>query len=153
MKHHRITRLFIPFAFALLIFAPLTFAQTGGMTVRGTVTDGSKQPIIGAAVYLVPAADVEKLAKTPVDRKRNSANDEPMEDNLAANRDKYRKGMTDRKGNFSIPRVAGGKYFVYAEPADMEHLPGGNLANTAMTAAELGKTPLKIVVSGRSPDN
>jgi doubled CXXCH motif protein len=137
----------LPVAFA----APAP-AQPGGTTVRGTVTDGSKQPVSGAAVYLVPATDVEKLAKSPVDRKRNSANDEPMDDNLAANRDKYKKGTTDAKGNFSVAQVATGKYFVYAEPSDPEHLPGGSLANTAMTTAELAKTPLKISVSGKVPD-
>jgi predicted CXXCH cytochrome family protein len=76
-----------------------------------------------------------------------------MEDNLAANRDKYRKGITDRKGSFSIAKVASGKYFVYVEPSDAEHLPGGSLSNQAMTAAQLGKTPLRISVSGKVPDN
>ncbi|HWD22857.1 MAG TPA: cytochrome c3 family protein [Burkholderiales bacterium] len=143
----------ISFGFVLLLFTTLASAQAGGATVRGMVTDGSKQAIGGAAVYLVPSSDVEKLAKSPVDRKRNSANDEPMEDNLATNRDKYKKAMTDRKGSFSIPKVANGKYFVYAEPSDTEHLPGGSLANTAMTTAQLAKAPLKIVVSGKSPEN
>ena len=153
MTRHRIARLLIPFCFGLVLFPLAVAAQTGVTTIRGTVSDGSKQPISRAAVYLIPAADVEKLAKSPVDRKRNSPNDEPMEDNLAGNRDKYRKGITDSKGGFSISNVAAGKYFVYAEPSDAEHLPGGTLANTARTAAELGKDPLKIVVSGKTPDN
>ncbi|MEK7435420.1 MAG: hypothetical protein AAB150_00890, partial [Pseudomonadota bacterium] len=83
------------------------------------MSDGSKQPIAKAAVYLIPAADVVQLGKAaPVNRKINSPNDEPMEDTLAPNRDKYQKGMTDGKGNFSIPKVADGKYFVYVEPSD-----------------------------------
>ena len=61
--------------------------------------------------------------------------------------------MTDGKGNFSIPKVADGKYFVYVEPSDKEHLPGGSLSNKSMTAGELAKAPLKIAVSGKSPDN
>lgn len=152
MRHHRFARLLIPFGLGLILCAPLAVAQTGGTTVRGTVSDGSKQPISGAAIYLVPAADVGKLSKTPVDRKRNSPNDEPMEDNLAANRDKYRKATTDKKGAFSLANVPAGKYFVYAEPSDAEHLPGGSLANTAMTTAQLAKTPLRILVSGKIPE-
>ncbi len=150
MNCDRIARFLMMSACCLLGFAPLAQAQT----VKGTVSDGSKQPIADAAVYLVPAADVEKLAKAPsMDIKRNSPNDEPMEDSLATNRDKYQRAMTDKKGNFSIPKVAAGRYFVYVEPSDRDHSPGGSLANKSMSAAELGKQPLRIAVSGKSPDN
>src|SRR3990172_10096820 len=153
MKTRRVDRLLVLLAFSLVPFAPVSHAAAA-TTVKGAVTDGSKQRIAGATVYLIPAADVEKLGKaSPIDRKINSPNDEPMEDTLAPNRDKYQKGTTDNKGNFSIPKVADGKYFVYVEPSDKEHLPGGSLSNKSMTAAELAKTPLKIAVSGKSPDN
>jgi len=152
MKRQRIARFLISSACCLALLAPLSQAGAAA-TVKGAVSDGSKQPIANAAVYLIPAGDVENLAKSPVDRKKNSANDEPMEDSLASNRDKYRKGNTDKKGNFSIPKVADGKYFVYVEPSDAEHLPGGSLANKSMTAVELGRQPLKISVSGKIPDN
>jgi predicted CXXCH cytochrome family protein len=155
MSRRLLLGLFIGFAVFLLTASPNEAAEktATGNQVRGTVSDGSKQPISGVIIYLVPATDVEKLAKSPVDRKRNSPNDEPMEDNLAVNRDKYKRGTTDKRGNFFITNVANGKYFVYAEPSDAEHLPGGNLANTAMTSAELGKTPLRIVLSGKTPDD
>ena len=154
MKRQRIARFLILSACCLVPFAPLSQAEAAATTVKGAVSDGSKQPIAKAAVYLIPAADVEQLGKaSPIDRKINSPNDEPMEDTLAPNRDKYQKGMSDNKGNFSIPKVADGKYFVYVEPSDKEHLPGGNISNKAMTTAELAKTPLKIAVSGRIPDN
>lgn len=151
MKPPRIASVLI---LSALCLAPLgALAQAGGTTVKGTVSDASKQPVAGAAVYLVPAGDVEKLAKPPsTEIKKNSPNDEPLEDNLANNRDKYRKGTTDRKGGFSIPRVPADRYFVYVEPSDSNHLPGGSLANKSMTAAELGKKPLQIAVSGKIPD-
>ena len=154
MKHQRIARFLILSACCLALSAPLSQAGAAAATVRGAVSDGSKQPIANATVYLVPAADVEKLAKPPsIEIKRNSPNDEPMEDNLAANRDKYQKGMTDKKGNFSIRKVANGKYFVYVEPSDKDYLPGGDISNKSMTTAELAKRPLKIQVSGKIPDN
>jgi hypothetical protein len=118
------------------------------------VADGSKQVIAGATVYLVPAGDVAQLAKQPsVEIRKDVPNDEPMEDNLATNRDKYQRGITDQKGAFAIPQVADGKYFVYVEPADREHLPGGDLSNKAMTAAELVAKPLAIMLSGKAPEN
>ncbi len=151
MNRNRIARFLMMSACCLILYGTPAQAQT---TVRGSVADASKQPIAAAAVYLVPAADVEKLAKAPsTEIKRNSPNDEPMEDSLAANRDKYRKAMTDKKGSFSIPKVPAGRYFVYVEPSDRDHLPGGSLSNKSMSAAELGKQPLRIAVSGKSPDN
>ncbi len=135
----------------------LTLLATTGakaaVTVNGVVQDGSKQPVAGAAVYLVPAADVVKLAKPPsIEIRKDVPNDEPMEDNLAANRDRYAKGTTDKNGAFTISGVADGKYFVYVEPSDREHLPGGDVSNKAMTSADLAKKPLTIRVSGKVPD-
>jgi len=150
-----ITRLTLLAACTVFVFAPLAeAAKKGGALVKGVVSDGSKQPVSEATVYLIPAEDVAKLAKTPsIEIKKNTPNDEPMEDNLAENRDKYLKGKTDKKGNFSIKKVPGGKYFVYAEPSDKQHLPGGDLSNKSMTTAEMAKKPLKITVSGKIPDD
>jgi hypothetical protein len=129
-------------------------AEAKVVTVKGVVQDGSKQPVAGAAVYLVPAADVAGLAKPPsIEIRKDVTNDEPMEDNLAANRDKYLKGTTDRNGAFTISGVADGKYFVYVEPSDRDHLPGGDLSNKSMGTAELARKPLAIQVSGKVPDN
>lgn len=152
MKRNGLVRLAVISAAAVFAFAPLAQAKEG--VIKGTVEDGSKQAVAGATVYLVPAADVAKLAKAPTTEIRaNVDNDEPMEDSLAPNRDKYQQGTTDKKGAFSIAKVADGKYFVYVEPADPEHLPGGDLANKAMTAAELMAKPLAIQVSGKVPGN
>ncbi len=137
-----------------MILALAQSAAAKPVTVRGVVQDGSKQPVAAAAVYLVPAADVARLAKPPsIDIRKDVPNDEPMEDNLAANRDTYRKGTTDRTGAFTISGVADGKYFVYVEPSDRDHLPGGDLSNKAMAADELASKPLAIQVSGKVPEN
>ena len=152
MRTLAVTWLAVGTGSAVLTLAPLAEAQT--LTVRGAVQDGSKEAVAGATVYLVPAADVAKLAKQPsIEIRKDVPNDEPMEDSLAAGRDKYLKGTTDRNGSFSISGVADGKYFVYVEPSDRDHLPGGDLSNTAMAANELARKPLAIQVSGRAPDN
>src|SRR3990167_9450788 len=152
MRTLAVTWLAVGTGSAVLTLAPLAEAQT--LTVRGAVQDGSKEAVAGATVYLVPAADVAKLAKQPsIEIRKDGPNDEPMEDSLAAGKDKYLKGTTDRNGSFSISGVADGKYFVYVEPSDRDHLPGGDLSNTAMAANELARKPLAIQVSGRAPDN
>lgn len=129
-------------------------ADAKPVSLKGLVQDGSKQPVAGAAVYLVPAADVVALAKPPsIEIRKDVPDDEPMEDNLAANRDKYRSATTDRSGAFTISGVADGKYFVYVEPSGRDHLPGGDLSNRSMTSAELARKPLVIQLSGKTPDN
>lgn len=153
MTASRFKRLLVVMAVSLFAFATLSAAQPGG-EVTGTVQDGSQQAVTGATVYLVPAADVAKLAKQPgIEIRANVDNDEPMEDNLAGNRDNYLQGKTDKDGSFAIPNVTEGKYFVYVEPSGKEHLPGGDLSNKAMTAAELKAKPLAIKISGRISDN
>jgi len=136
----------------ILALAPVAGAKAA--TVRGAVQDGSKQSVAGAAVYLVPAADVAKLAKAPsIEIRKDVPDDEPLEDSLAANRARYPKGTTDKNGAFTISGVADGKYFVYVEPSDADHLPGGDLSKKAMTADELARQPLAVQVSGKTPHN
>ena len=148
MRDVALTWLTVTVGTAILATAALSDAKT--QTIKGTVQDGSKQAVVGAVVYLVPAGDVAKLVQAPsIDIKKDVPNDEPMEDNLAANRDTYRNGTTGRNGAFTISGVADGKYFVYVEPSDRQHLPGGDLSNKAMTADELARKPLAIQVSGK----
>lgn len=126
-------------------------AAKAGLTVKGTVTDASGAKVAKAAVYLIPAADVEKLASTPIEIKKGSTNDEPLEDALAAGKDGYMKAETDKAGAFKISGVAKGRYFVYVAPADGAHLPGGDMSNVAMDMNKPMAKPLKIMVSGSTP--
>lgn len=142
--------------FMLIAFCALgliAYSTQAEGAVKGVVQDKSGQAVEKATVYLIPSTDVEAMGKTPIEIKRDSKNDEPFEDNIAANKDKYQKAMTDKNGNFTISKVVDGKYFVYAEPADKTHLPGGDISNKAMTTAELSAKPLKILVSGNTPAN
>ena len=123
-------------------------------SIKGVVEDGSAKnflKIADATVWLIPAADVAAMGKTPIVVKKNAANDEPLEDNLAANRGHYLKAKTGAKGEFSIDNVPGGKYFVYVEPTDSRHLPGGDMSRKAMSASELAAAPLTVKVSGNVP--
>ncbi|MFZ5996831.1 MAG: cytochrome c3 family protein [Nitrospirota bacterium] len=122
-------------------------------TLKGTVQDGSGQAIQKATVYLIPAADVKAMAKRVPEIRRDSPIDEPHEDLLARNRDDYRKATTDKKGNFTIAKIEDGKYFIYVEPSDDEHLPGGNISDKAMATSEFAGKPIKILLSGKIPEN
>lgn len=138
---------------ALLIMA-LSSTGAWAQSIKGKVSNGGRLPVAGATVYLVPGADVAKMKKAPsFNIRRNVNDDEPMEDNLATNRDKYLQGVTDASGAFTINKVVDGRYYVYVEPTGTTFLPGGTLANKSMTAAELRAKPLEIEVSGNVPAN
>ena len=116
-------------ALAAALLALAASAGAGAQTVQGTVKDGSKQAVAGATVYLVPAADVEKLAKAPSirDPGATSTTTSRWRTTSPPTATSTGKAMTDPKGAFSIAKVADGKYFVYVEPTDRDHLPGGDL--------------------------
>jgi len=123
---------------------------------KGVVEDGSKETfkkVADATVWLIPATDVAAMGKTPLEVKKDSKNDEPLEDNLAANRGRYQNAKTNAKGEFSFADVPGGKYFVYVEPANSKYLPGGDKSRIAMGTDELGAKPMLIKISGNVPAN
>ena len=127
---------------------PTEAKNAAAVTVKGVVEDGSKQKLANATVWLIPAADVVAMAKTPVEVKADSPNDEPLEDSLAANRSRYLNAKSNDKGEFSVAGVSGDRYFLYVEPADNRYLPGGDKSRIALSLAELSAAPLKIKVSG-----
>ncbi|PJB46829.1 MAG: hypothetical protein CO105_00555, partial [Comamonadaceae bacterium CG_4_9_14_3_um_filter_60_33] len=130
--------------------------STASAPVKGVVENGSPerfQKMAGASVWLIPATDVAAMAKTPIEVKKDAKNDEPLEDNLAANRDRYLHVKTNASGEFDFASVPGGNYFVYVEPADTSHLPGGSLSRTAMSTTELAAKPLTVKLSGNTPAN
>jgi predicted CXXCH cytochrome family protein len=155
MKRRGISLLYISFfAIAFIIYGvQAETKETGNNTLKGTVQDVSGQMIDKATVYLIPAADVEAMGKSPLEVRRNSPNDEPLEDSLAANVDKYKRASTDKKGGFAISGIADGKYFIYVAPSDKTYLPGGDKSNKAMSSAEFKGKTVKILLSGSAPEN
>lgn len=158
MMRKTITGGLLAFASAFLIYG---CTQTGiksypNMPVKGVVEDGSKETFLkvaNATVWLIPATDVAAMAKTPIEVKKDSKNDEPLEDNLAANRGRYLNAKTNANGEFSFADVPGGKYFVYVEPANNKYLPGGDKSRKSLGTDELGAAPLLIKISGNIPAN
>ena len=122
-----------------------------GSNVKGLVEDASGQKIANAKIWLIPAADVAAMGKTPIEIKNDAKNDEPLEDNLAANRERYAKGTSNAGGEFSISGVRNGKFFVYVEPSGTQYLPGGDKSHKSLSTAELAAAPIKIRVSGNVP--
>ncbi len=116
--------------------------------VKGTVEDMAGNKVANATVWLIPAADVAAMGKTPIEIKKDSPNDEPLEDSLAANREHYAKGKSGANGEFSLANVPGGKYFLYVEPADATYLPGGDQSRKSLSTAQLVAAPVRVQLSG-----
>ncbi|MDO8281019.1 MAG: cytochrome c3 family protein [Thermodesulfovibrionia bacterium] len=127
--------------------------KKAGKTLKGTVQDVSGQKIGNAVVYLIPSADVEAMGKTVLEVKQNSPNDEPLEDNLAANIDNYMNGSTDKKGRFTITGIPDGKYFIFVMPSDKTYLPGGDKSHEAIATADFAGKDVNILLSGSVPEN
>ncbi len=134
-------------AMALIYGCTLSDAKKD-VAVKGVVEDGSGQKVANATVWLIPAADVVAMAKTPIEVKVDAKNDEPLEDNLAANRERYLKAKSGATGEFNVAAVPNVKYFLYVEPADSSYLPGGNKSRQSLSGAELAAAPVTIKVSG-----
>ncbi len=138
-------------ATALIVGCTLPESMQSSATVKGTVEDADGRKVANATVWLIPSADVSAMAKTPIEIKKDAKNDEPLEDNLAANHARYMKASSNAGGEFSIAGVPpAGKYFLYVEPADT-YLPGGDQSRKSMAASELAAAPVKIKVSGNIP--
>ncbi|MBK6742896.1 MAG: hypothetical protein IPG66_07915 [Hydrogenophilales bacterium] len=122
-----------------------------GSTVKGVVEDRDGRKVANATVWLIPSADVAAMGKTPIEIKNDAKNDEPLEDNLAANRERYTKGKSGANGEFSVAGVPDGKFFLYVEPADATYLPGGDKSRKSLNTADLAAAPVTIKVSGNIP--
>jgi len=142
-----------PFAIlmGLAVAASLATAPAAAATVKGVVEDADGKKLENAIVWLIPAADVAAMAKAPVEIKRDSPNDEPLEDNLAANSKRYLKAKSGKGGKFSIAKVPNSKFFLYVEPADARYLPGGDQSRKALSTQELTAAAVTVKVSGNTP--
>lgn len=125
------------------------------MGLVGVVLDTAGAPPIGRVV-LVPAADVQTLAETPIDLTLSPAatatvgNDEPLEDLIDANGDSYASASLDEDGVYRFTELVSGAYFLVFTPdaADSAHLPGGDRCRTALSSDSLLGTRFDIRVSG-----
>jgi len=128
-----------------------------GQDFSGEVVNPVGVPVVGAKVYLVPAAAVGTGPITAGDiyypPYRAEDHDEPLEDAIRAKGLEFPSAITDTEGRFDIPNVPEGNFFVHVIPAagDVEHLPGGDKSRVAYTSGYLRGAFMDIKVSSRPP--
>lgn len=123
----------------------------------GRVLESNMVPVLGGAVFLVPASDVEALSETPIDLFLSPEAtamlevDEPIEDLLDANGDDYEQAGVDESGVYRFESLPEGVHFVVWVPADDDdaHLPGGDSSSSSVDTASLIGMQLDIRVSGQ----
>lgn len=139
-------------------------AEAGGMEPEraifglvGRVLEPNGTPVRTGTVFLVPSADVESLAATPIDLFLSPAetamaqNDEPIEDLVDANGALYESTAVEEGGVFRFETLPEGSYFVvwFPDGNDVGHLPGGDYSRAAFSRASLVGMQLDIRVSTR----
>jgi hypothetical protein len=119
--------------------------------VVGLVTVGAFDLITSGTVYFVPAADVAALPATTLGA--SSANDEPLEDLIAANSGTYASAIVAADGIYRRTSLADGLYFVVWMPVagSTTYLPGGSACRVARDAADLRGDRLDLEVSYATP--
>ncbi len=131
----------------------ITLEPTG---VVGLVTDGTRLPVAGGEVILVPAADVTTLRATPIDLTLAPAaaaaatNDEPLEDLIDRNGATYPRATVGMDGVYRFTTLPTADFFMVWMPAagDTAHLPGGSRCRGAMAPASALGARIDLRVSG-----
>ena len=134
-------------------FAGQVVSASGALIVGGDgISPG--HPVTGARVYLVPvtAMDVTtRMTASAIYAPPYSAEayDEPLEDAIRLRGASFPQSMTDARGNFAIPNVPDGRFFIHVMPAsnDTEHLPGGDQSRRSYAAEELRGRSITVKVS------
>ncbi len=128
-----------------------------GDYLSGEVVNPVGVPVVGAKVYLVPAAAINtapiKASDVYYPPYRAEAYDEPLEDAIRAKGMEFPNAITDTEGKFIIPKVPDGNFFVHVMPAegDSENMPGGDRSRSAYTAGYLRGKFINIKVSSKPP--
>lgn len=123
----------------------------------GRVLEPNLTPVLSGTVYLVPAADVEELAQTPIDLFLSPDAtaaleiDEPIEDLLDTRGDTYEQAAVDGDGIYRFETLLEGSHFVVWVPAadDTDHFPGGDSSRVSFTTDALVGMQMDIRVSPR----
>ena len=136
-------------------------AEEVGEAFQGTVSDPGGSLVADATVYLIPALDVANLDALTSANMRSTDDglggydmpesmdfDEPLEDLARLNGASFLSALTDADGRFAINDVPDGRFYVYVEPSDAGHLPGGSLCRDSITESGLRGMDLAISVSG-----
>jgi predicted CXXCH cytochrome family protein len=119
------------------------------------VLDGARRTVTGGTVYLVPAADVTRLAQTPLDltlapsAAARATHDEPLEDLIETRAASLPQAAVTPEGSYRFATLPEGDHFVVWVPAtaDTLHLPGGDRARQALRRDSLAGAQLDLRVS------
>jgi hypothetical protein len=123
---------------------------------RGQVSSASGRSAAGATIHLVPVTAID--VTTPMTASSIYAPpypaedyDEPLEDAIRLRGTGFPQATTDARGNFVIPNVPDGRFFIHVtpNPKDLEHLPGGDLSRRSYGAGQLRGGSMTIKVSSR----
>jgi hypothetical protein len=134
-------------------FAGQVLSAAGALVVGGERLNPG-HPVAGARVHLVPvtAMDVTtRMTASAIYTPPFSAEayDEPLEDAIRVRGAGFPQSTTDARGNFAIPNVPEGRFFIHVTPAsnDTEHLLGGDQSRRSYSAEELRGRSLTIKLS------
>ena len=134
-------------------FAGQVVSASGAMFVGGAATNAG-HPVAGATVYLVPTSAIDVTTRMTASAIYAApfpaeAYDEPLEDAIRLQGAGFPKSTTDARGNFVVPSVPDGKFFVHVTPGptDTEHLPGGDQSRQSRSAEQLRGQSMTIKVS------
>ena len=134
-------------------FRGRVLSGAGASVVGGPATNPG-QPVPGATVYLVPVTAMDLTTRITASAIYAApfpaeAVDEPLEDAIRLRGKAFPQAATDAQGNFVIPNVPDGRFFVHVTPAsgDTEHLPGGNQSRVSYSTAALANRSMTIELS------
>jgi len=128
--------------------------SAAGAPATGGPSSNPGHPVAGATVHLVPVTAMDLTSRITASAIYAApypaeAYDEPIEDAIRQRGTTFPQATTDARGDFAIPGVPDGRYFVHVTPAagDAEHLPGGDRSRQSYAASQLRGQSMRIEVS------
>lgn len=142
----------------LMFVAAPAVSETGQAAAqgpfRGQVVNASGAQIAGATVHLVSIAAIDTTTRMTASAIYASpypaeAFDEPLEDAIRLRGAEFPQATTNAQGNFVIPNVPNGKFFIHVTPGptDREYLPGGDQSRRSYSADLLRGRSMTIKLS------
>ena len=121
-------------------FSGRVVSASGALVVGGEATNPG-HPVVGATVHLIPATAIDvttQMTASAIYAPPYPAElyDEPLEDAIRLRGTDFPRATTDAQGEFVIPTVPDGTFFVHVTPSpdDAEHLPGGDQSRRSYPA-------------------
>ena len=134
-------------------FTGQVLSASGALVVGGAPADPG-HPVEGATIHLVPVTAIDTTSQMTASAiyappYPAEAYDEPLEDAIRLQGTDFPQSTTDSQGNFVIPNVPDGSFFIHVTPGpeDAEHLPGGDQSRQSYSVEQLRGRSMTIEVS------